>query len=108
MYNIQTEPNQSMNQLNWALLSSKIKCELPHDTAMSVDLMSNLSLPNKLIDDIANRSTKYARGPTKVKLITRQDMIYFLACYYYMGYCRLLARSDYWKQQLPNSCLLSH
>ena len=79
--------------------------------SLLVDRMNAPTLtlkPNKLIDDIANRFTKCARRRIRFKPMTRKDILYFLACYYYMGYCRLPARSDYWKQQLSNSCLLSH
>ena len=47
--------------------------------------------------------------PSKFKpIITGQDILYFLACYYYMGYCRLPARSDYWRRKTPTSCLPLH
>ena len=111
------------------------KFALPYGTIPLVNLMSMLSLPNKLIDTIAQRSTMYARSrshlpimipvnenkpqgelkknpsylsTSKFKPITRQDILYFLACYYYMGYCRLPARRDYWRRQVPNSCVPSH
>ena len=109
--------------------------KIPYNVIPFVDLMCKLSLPNKLIDTIANQSTIYAKGrtrlpieipvnekksdwemkknlsyllPSKFKPITGQDILYFLACYYYMGYCRLPARSDYWRRKTPTSCLPSH
>ena len=41
---------------------------LPYDVTPSVDLMCKLSLPNKLIDTIANRSTKYAKARTRLPI----------------------------------------
>ena len=46
--------------------------------------------------------------PSKFCDITRRDILYFFACYYYMGYYRLPAKRDYWKQRQQNSCLPSH
>ena len=110
------------------------KFALPYGVTPFVHLMCMLSLPNKLIDTIAQRSTMYARSRTllpimipvdenkpngelkknpsylstsKFNPITRQDILYFLACYYYMGYCKLPARHDYWKKKQQNSCLPS-
>ena len=46
--------------------------------------------------------------PNKYQDISRQDILFFFASYYYMGYCRLPARQDYWVQRQPNSCLPAH
>ena len=92
--------------------------------------MCNLSLPDSIIDGIVIRSNTYAMARTKLdetilvdgvmkrnprwmhlnkfRTINRQDILFFFACYYYMGYCRLPARRDYWVQHKPHSFLPAH
>ena len=92
--------------------------------------MCNLSLPDSIIDGIVIQSNTYAKAGTileatilvngvmnrnprwmhsyKYREISRQHILFFFACYYYMGYCRLPARRDYWVQRHPNSCLPAH
>ena len=89
-----------------------------------------LSLPDSIIDGIVIRSNTYAKArttlegmilvncvmkrnprwmhPNKYRDISRQDILFFFACYYYMDYCRLPARQDYWVQCKPHSCLPAH
>ena len=106
------------------------KFKLPFGVNPTVDAMCKLSLPDSIIDGIVLRSNTYALArtkleqfelvegvikknprwmhPSKYRDITRQDILYFFACYYYMGYCRLPARRDYWVQRKDHSCLPSH
>ena len=106
------------------------KFRLPTGVIPSVAAMCDLSLPDSIIDGIVTRSNMYAMARTKLEEnilvdgvlkrnprwmlqynyrdITRQDILFFFACYYYMGYCRLPARRDYWVERQPNSCLPSH
>ena len=94
------------------------KFQLPPGVTPSVAAMCTLSLPDSIIDGIVHRSNNYAlvrtkmeqfelvngafkknprwMHPTKYRDITRQDILFFFACYYYMGYYRLPARQDYW------------
>ena len=82
-----------------------------------------------MLDDIVDRSNLYAMArtelppvvpdkknggtkknvnylpPNKLKAITRKDILFFLATYYYMGYCRLPAKTDYWVRQKSHSFL---
>ena len=46
--------------------------------------------------------------PNKYQDISQQDIFFFFVYCYYMGYCQLLARNDYWVQHQPNSCLPAH
>ena len=90
------------------------KFRLPTGVIPSVAAMCNLSLPDSIIDGIVTRSNMYAMArtkleesilvdgvmkrnprwmhPSKYRDITRQDILFFFACYYYMGYCRLPAK----------------
>ena len=92
--------------------------------------MCKLCLPDSIIDGIVIRSNTYALARTKLdetilvdgvmkknprwihlnkyQDISRQDILFFFACYYYMGYCRLPARREYWVQCQSNSNLPSH
>ena len=103
------------------------KFRFPTGVTPSIAAMCKLSLPDSIIDDIVIRSNTYALACTtleekilvdgvmkrnsrwmhqnKYRDITQQDILYFFACYYYMGYCRLPARQDYWVQRQPNSYL---
>ena len=40
--------------------------------------------------------------------ITESDILYFFAAYYYMGYCCLPAKVDYWKVPNVGSCVPEH
>ena len=84
----------------------------------SVDAICLLSLPNSLVYGIVEQSNVYTIARTNVspmiveedkikknpcymhpknyQTLTRQDILYFFACYYYMGYCRLPAKRDYY------------
>ena len=106
------------------------KFKLPFGVNPTVDAMCKLLLPDSIIDGIVLRSNTYALARTKLEQfelvngvvkknprwmhlskywdINRQDILYFFACYYYMGYCRLPARQDYWVQCKDHSCLPSH
>ena len=92
--------------------------------------MCKLSLPDSIIDDIVLHLNTYSLACTKLEQyelvdgrlkknpcwihlskywdIFRQDILYFFARYYYMGYCRLPARQDYWVQRKAHSYLPSH
>ena len=106
------------------------KFKLPYGVVPSVDAICLLSLPDLLIDGIVEWSNVYAMAqtnvsptiveedkikknpcymhPSKFRTLTRQDILYFFASYYYFGYCRLPAKQDYWAQHQRNSCLPSH
>ena len=82
------------------------KFKLPFGVNPTVDAMCKLSLPDSIIDGIVLRSNTYALARTKLEQyelvngafkknprwmhpakywdITRQDILYFFACYYYM------------------------
>ena len=96
----------------------------------TVDSMCKISLPDSIIDSIILQSNTYALAciklkeceladgalkknrhwmqPAKYRDITRHDILYSFACYYYMGYCRLPARRDCLVQRKDHSCLPSH
>ena len=92
--------------------------------------MCKLSLPDSIIDGIVIQSNIYAlvytkldetilvdgvmkknpkwMHPNKYQDISQQDILFFFACYYYMEYCRLPARQDYWVQRQPISYIPAH
>ena len=106
------------------------KFKLPYGVISSVDAICLLTLPNSLIYGIVERSNFYAMARTNVsptivegdvikknpcymhpknyRTLTRRNILYFFACYYYMGHCCLPAKGNYWKQRQRNSCLPSH
>ena len=77
-------------------------------------------LPDDLIDEIVHRTNRYSKWrmgvdktitdpKTKEKVknpqylrkdlhrkVTREDILLFFATYFYMGYCQLPAKSNYW------------
>ena len=90
---------------------------LPTGVTSSVDAMCMLYLPDSIIGGIVHQSNMYSLARTKLEKtilvdsvvkknprwmhprkcwdINRQDILFFFAFYYYMGYCRLPARRDY-------------
>ena len=91
---------------------------------LPVDAICNLSLANISLDNVVDWLNLYTIArtelsptivvedkikknlcymyPSKFRIITRQDILYFFASYYYMGYYRLPAKQDYWAQRQRN------
>ncbi|CAJ1938795.1 unnamed protein product [Cylindrotheca closterium] len=68
-------------------------------------LMTELFLPNNLLQDIIGHTNSYARArlpPSKVKDVTLEELLRFLAIYYYMGLVVLPSKSDYWRRHKLN------
>ena len=61
-----------------------------------------------MILHLLNWKKQYWMHPKKYRDTSQQDILFFFACYYYMGYCRLPVRQDYRVQRKPNSCLPAH
>jgi hypothetical protein len=84
------------------------KFSLPHGVSPSIDSISHLALPDTPIDKVVEYSNMYARNRLpdhKYKQITKDEILIFFAIYYYMGYCKMPARKDYWKETDPESII---
>lgn len=76
---------------------------LPEGVEPTVQNLSLTFLPDKIISKIAKSTNAYAASrnkdtPNKLEEpVTAQEVLKFLAIYYYMGLVRLPARRDYWR-----------
>lgn len=46
--------------------------------------------------------------PNKLEPIKGHELLYFFACYYYMGYTKLPSKTDYWVRPGTFKCIPSH
>ena len=70
--------------------------------------MARTNVPPTILEgDLIKKNPCYMQ-PKNFQTLARRNILYFFACYYYMGYCCLPAKRDYWKQRQQNSCLSSH
>ena len=67
--------------------------------------LSEVFLPDELIDEIATQTSSCARArlpPSRLLTVGRAEMLQFFAMYYYMGLVRLPSKCDYWRDgELP-------
>jgi hypothetical protein len=87
------------------------KFSLPHGVNPLIDTISHLALPDSLIEKIVKYSNVDARSQLpddKYKQIKKGEFLIFFAIYYYMGYCKMPARQDYWKETDPDSIVPQH
>ena len=108
--------------------------QLPRGIEPTIPSLSELILPDHLIDTILKQSNKYAHqqtrlppeipdpkdpkglpipnplylDPEKEKAITESELLYFFACYYYMGFTKLPSKTDYWTRPGTYKCTPEH
>ena len=76
------------------------KFQLPRRLGCTAATMTDLYLPDKLVDEIVVKSNAYAKSncnKRRYQVIKRKDVLNFLAVYQYMGLVRLPAKDDYFR-----------
>lgn len=75
---------------------------LPNGVQPTPQALSELWLPDRLIKKIVTASNAYARKllpRNQVVAVTEEEILRFLAVYYYMGVVRLPSKEDYFRQE---------
>ena len=72
--------------------------QVPRGLPFTAATMSDLYLSDNLLDEIAKRSTAYAKkviSRNKVVTVKKKDVLNFFAVYQYMGIVKLPSKEDY-------------
>jgi len=89
---------------------------LPDGIQPTAESLSELFLPDELVDSIVAATNKYAGGRLpahNIEPVDRKDILKFVAIIYYMGLVKLPAKTDYWRSEsilcpaLPIASLMS-
>ena len=75
---------------------------LPNGLEPSPNRLSELFLSDSLIREIVFASNQYARKilpRSQVEVVTEEEILRFLAVYYYMGVVTLPSKDDYWRTE---------